>query len=80
VGGGGGGGGSKDADNPVMQAMNRMKRQKIQAKTVEKLEEEAEAFVSKMAVAVETDEASNAQGKPGLEKVRSDEERSDGWS
>mmetsp|Transcript_19060 Transcript_19060/g.39688 ORF Transcript_19060/g.39688 Transcript_19060/m.39688 type:complete len:489 (-) Transcript_19060:96-1562(-) len=59
-----------DMDNPVMQAMARMKRQRIVPKKVEELEAEAQKFITEMDQAAEADEESNRAKKPGLEKLK----------
>ncbi|GMH59991.1 hypothetical protein TrRE_jg9306 [Triparma retinervis] len=61
---------ASDMENPVMQAMSRMKRQRIKAKSVEELEQEAIEFVTSMDNAADTDEQSNKEGKPGVSKLK----------
>ena len=56
---------ASDMDNPVMQAMSRMKRQKVKEKSVEELEQSAIEFVTLMDTIADTDEKSNTgQTKP----------------
>lgn len=61
---------ASDMDNPVMQAMSRMKRQKVKEKSVEELEQSAIEFVTLMDTIADTDEKSNSEGKPGVEKLK----------
>lgn len=60
----------KDADNPIMQAVMRMKKQKKKIKGFEELREAASEFVRKMGRAASEDELSVAEKKPGLKKLQ----------
>mmetsp|Transcript_1518 Transcript_1518/g.3759 ORF Transcript_1518/g.3759 Transcript_1518/m.3759 type:complete len:495 (+) Transcript_1518:97-1581(+) len=58
-----------DPDNPIMQAVNRMKRKKRQAKKFSELEDEGKALIDKMEHAANLDDEAIAQKRPALKKL-----------
>jgi transcription factor SPN1 len=60
----------RDADNPIMQAVMKMKKKKKQVKGFEELRETASEFVRQMERAASEDELSIAEKRPGLKKLQ----------
>jgi transcription factor SPN1 len=60
----------RDADNPIMQAVLKMKKKKKKVKGFEELRETASEFVRQMERAASEDELSIAEKKPGLKKLQ----------
>lgn len=60
----------KDADNPIMQAVMKMKKQKKKIQGFEELREVASEFVRRMGRAASEDELSIAEKRPGLKKLQ----------
>lgn len=58
-----------DDDNPIMQAVNKMKRRKREKKKIDQLLEEAAVFLEKMQKAAEEDEEAISQKRPALKKL-----------
>ena len=59
-----------DEDNPIMQAVNKMKRKKKTAKKFSELEDEAKPFLARMERAADLDEEAVAQKRPALKKLQ----------
>lgn len=59
-----------DEDNPIMQAVNRMKRKKKVAKSYEEVKEIAQEFVSSMENAADHDEVAIQEKRPGLKRLQ----------
>jgi len=60
----------KDQDNPMMQAVNRMKRKKRVVKSFEDLRVTAEEFVAKMEYTADEDAIAIKEKRPGLKKLQ----------
>lgn len=60
----------KDQDNPIMAAVNRMKKKKKVVRTFEDLKIAAEDFVSKMEYAADEDDLAIKEKRPGLKKLQ----------
>lgn len=60
----------KDENNPIMAAVNRMKKKKKTVHTFEELKAKAEEFVAKMELAAEEDELAIKEKRPGLKKLQ----------
>lgn len=60
----------RDADNPIMQAVLKMKKKKKKVKGFEELRETASEFVRQMERAASEDELSIAEKRPGLKKLQ----------
>lgn len=58
-----------DEDNPIMQAVNKMKRVKRVAKKFGELEAEAKPFLERMEQAADDDDEAVAQKRPALKKL-----------
>jgi len=58
-----------DDDDPVLQAVNKLKRKKKVQKKYSELEEEAKPFLEKMEQAAEDDEQAVLQKRPALKKL-----------
>lgn len=58
-----------DKDNPIMEAVNKMKRKKRTAPKQTELEDEAKAFIAKMDNAADEDEQSFKAKKPATKKL-----------
>lgn len=76
--GGGGGGGRRSedrlendpgSDNPIMQAVNKMKKKKREARKLSEMEEEAKEFMERMELAAEEDEAAIRERRPATKKL-----------
>ena len=61
--------GDEDPDNPIMEAVNRMKKKKKEVKKISDLEEEAKGFIYKMMVAAKDDEEDIKAKRPALRKL-----------
>ena len=60
----------KDQDNPMMQAVNRMKKKKKVVKSFEDLRVTAEEFVAKMEYTADEDALAIKERRPGLKKLQ----------
>ena len=60
----------KDKDNPIMMAVERMKKKKRVARGYEVLKSEAIELIEKMNIAARDDDISRSQKKPGLKKLQ----------
>ena len=58
-----------DDDNPIMQAVNKMKRKKKAQKKMSELEDDAKPFLARMEQAADEDEEAVAQKRPALKKL-----------
>jgi transcription factor SPN1 len=58
-----------DDDNPIMMAVNKMKRKKKVQKKLSDLQDEAKEFLTKMQQAAEEDEEAFQQRRPALKKL-----------
>mmetsp|Transcript_20774 Transcript_20774/g.38817 ORF Transcript_20774/g.38817 Transcript_20774/m.38817 type:complete len:514 (+) Transcript_20774:46-1587(+) len=58
-----------DEDDPILQAVNKLKKKKKVQKKYTELEEEAKPFLARMEQAAEEDEESIAQRRPALKKL-----------
>jgi len=58
-----------DEDDPVLQAVNKLKRKKKVQKKYSELEEEAKPFLERMDQAAENDEQAVSQKRPALKKL-----------
>ena len=58
-----------DDDNPIMQAVNKMKKVKRTAKKYGELEEEAKVFLAEMQRATDEDDQAIAQKRPAMKKL-----------
>lgn len=58
-----------DANDPIMSVVNRMKKKKVEKKTLSAIEDEVKVFLHQMDVAAERDEAAIAERKPALNKI-----------
>ena len=58
-----------DDDNPIMQAVNKMKKVKRTAKKYGELEEEAKEFLAEMQRAADADDEAFAQKRPAMKKL-----------
>jgi transcription factor SPN1 len=58
-----------DDDNPIMQAVNKMKKKKRAAKKPSEWEDEAKPFLARMEQAADEDEEAVAQKRPALKKL-----------
>jgi transcription factor SPN1 len=58
-----------DDDNPLMQAVNRMKRKKRTQKKFSELEDEVKPFLARMESAADEDEEAVAQKRPATKKL-----------
>ncbi len=59
-----------DQDNPIMQAVNRMKRKKKVVKSYEEVKDTAQEFVSKMENAADHDDVAIQEKRPGLKRLQ----------
>jgi len=59
-----------DEDDPILQAVNKLKKKKRVAKKYSELEEEAKPFLARMQQAAEDDEEAVSQRKPALKKLK----------
>ena len=59
-----------DEDDPILQAVNKLKKKKKVQKKYSELEEEAKPFLSKMDQAAEDDEEAVSQKRPALKKLK----------
>lgn len=62
-------GGDADDDNPIMMAVNKMKRKKKVQKKLSDLQDEAKEFLTKMQQAAEEDEEAFQQRRPAIKKL-----------
>lgn len=60
----------KDKDNPMMAAVNRMKKKKKVARGFEELKTIAEEFVAKMEYAADEDDIAIKEKRPGMKKLQ----------
>jgi transcription factor SPN1 len=58
-----------DDDDPILQAVNKLKKKKRVQKKYTELEEEAKPFIARMEQAAEDDEEAVAQKRPALKKL-----------
>lgn len=58
-----------DEDDPILQAVNKLKKKKKVQKKYSELEEEAKPFLAKMDQAAEDDEEAVSQKRPALKKI-----------
>jgi transcription factor SPN1 len=65
------GGGRQDVepDNPIMAAVYRMKKKKVEKKGLSEMEDEVKNFLTRMEMAAEDDEQSIAEKKPAMKKL-----------